>query len=257
MKVAILCGGLGTRLREETGVRPKPMVEVGGRPILWHIMKRYARYGFKDFVLCLGYKGEVIRDYFLKYELMNRDVTVTLGSRKVEVHDGDHGEVGWQVTLSDTGERTQTGGRLKNIGRYIEDDVFMATYGDGVADIDVEALRAFHQGHGRLATVTAVRPSSRFGELAIEDGMVRVFKEKPQVHEGWINGGFFVFHRRVLDLVENDGSSLEADVLVKLAEMGELGVYQHPGFWQCMDTYREMEVLNDLWRSGKAPWASA
>lgn len=254
MKVAILCGGLGTRLREETIVRPKPMVEIGDRPILFHIMKMYAAYGHKEFVLCLGYKGDVIRDYFLSYELMRCDVTVRLGSRDVEIHDGSHPEADWAVTMADTGDKTLTGSRLRRVSRYLEGGTFMATYGDGVADIDVDALLAFHASHGRLATVTAVRPSSRFGELAIEDGVVRVFREKPQVHEGWVNGGFFVFDPRVLAMAEGDESSLEADVLVRLAEMGELGVYQHSGFWQCMDTYREMEVLNELWRTGRAPW---
>lgn len=254
MKVVILCGGLGTRLREETEFRPKPMVEIGGRPILWHIMKSYAHYGYNDFVLCLGYKGDSIRDYFFNYEIRNRDVTITLGSSHLEIHN-DHPEVGWRITLAETGEKTLTGGRLKQAATYLNDDLFMATYGDGVADIDIKGLVAFHEQHGKLSTVTAVHPASRFGELAIESGIVKVFREKPQVHEGWINGGFFVFQREVLDLISGDEESLEGGLLTKLASMKELAVYQHPGFWQCMDTYREMELLNELWRSNKAPWA--
>lgn len=254
MKVVILCGGLGTRLREETEFRPKPMVEIGGRPILWHVMKSYAYYDFTDFVLCLGYKGDIIRDYFLNYEIRNRDVTITLGSRNLEIHN-DHTESGWRVTLADTGEKTLTGGRLKRVAPYLNGQRFMVTYGDGVAAIDIKSLVAFHEKHGKLGTVTAVRPSSRFGELSIENGMVQVFKEKPQVHEGWINGGFFVFQREVLDLIAGDEESLEQGLLVKLASMKELSVYEHPGFWQCMDTYREMELLNEMWRNGKAPWA--
>lgn len=254
MKIAILCGGMGTRLREETVVRPKPMVEIGGRPILWHIMKIYARHGWRDFVLCLGHKGDVIRDYFLNYELRNRDVTVTLGTGDVHIHDGEHGEAGWKVTLAETGEKSYTGGRLRRVGPYLGSGRFMATYGDGVADIDITRLLEFHDRQGKLGTVTAVRPSSRFGELAIEDGMVKVFKEKPQVHEGWINGGFFVFERPVLDLIGGDDDSLEQGLLAKLSELGQLAVYQHQGFWQCMDTYRELEILNELWRTGHAPW---
>lgn len=254
MKVVILCGGLGTRLREETEFRPKPMVEIGGRPILWHIMKSYAAFGFKDFVLCLGYKGDVIRDYFLNYEIRNRDITVTLGSRDMVVHKS-HSEAGWRVTLAETGDKTLTGGRIKRISDYITEDQFMVTYGDGVANIDIGALLDFHNKNGRLGTVTAVRPSSRFGELSIENGLVKVFQEKPQVHSGWINGGFFVFQKQVLDLISNEGESLEQGLVGRLASKGQLAVYQHDGFWQCMDTFREMELLNELWRAGTAPWA--
>jgi len=254
MKVVILAGGLGTRLREETELRPKPMVEIGGRPILWHIMKIYAHHGFTEFLLCLGYKGDVIRDYFLNYEPRNRDFTVTLGSHALEIHDG-HPESGWQVTLAETGKETLTGGRIKRVARYLDGDSFMVTYGDGVADINIKDLITFHKKSARLGTVTAVRPSSRFGELSIENGMVQVFQEKPQVHEGWINGGFFVFNRGVLELISGDDESLEQGLLQKLSSMKELSVYQHPGFWQCMDTYREMESLNEMWRNNKAPWA--
>jgi glucose-1-phosphate cytidylyltransferase len=253
-KIVILAGGMGTRLREETEYKPKPMVEIGGRPILWHIMKLYAHHGFNQFVICLGYKGDVIRDYFLSYETRNRDFTVRLGSREIEIHGKNHTEDGWRVTLADTGEKTLTGGRIKRIARYVEGERFMATYGDGVADLDIKRLLAFHQQQGRLATVTAVRPSSRYGELAISHGRASGFREKPQVHEGWINGGFFVFEPAVFDLIEEEQESIEEGLLVRLVERGELAVYQHEGFWQCMDTYREMELLNALWASDRAPW---
>lgn len=254
MKVVLLAGGLGTRLREETEFRPKPMVAIGGRPILWHIMKCYAHYGHREFIVCLGYKGDVIRDYFLNYEVRHRDVTVTLGSREVQVHN-PHGEAGWRVTLAETGEATLTAGRLGRVARYLDGQQFMVTYGDGVADIDLDRLVAFHRGHGKLATLTAVRPSSRFGEVVIENSMVQVFQEKPQVHGGWINGGFFVFERGVLDLITGDEENLEQSLLMKLTGMQQLAVYQHQGFWQCMDTPREMDLLNELWRQDKAAWA--
>lgn len=253
MKVAILAGGLGTRLREETEYRPKPMVEIGGRPILWHIMKLYAHYGFSEFVICLGYKGDLIRDYFLNYEIRNRDFTVTLGSRAVEIHSS-HSEEGWKVTLAETGDDTMTAGRIKRIANYLGDGAFMATYGDGVADVDISRLLSYHRSRGKLATITGVRPSSRYGELQVQDGVVRTFREKPQVHEGCINGGFFVFERRVLELIGGGDDTLEAGLLPSLAEAGELAVYQHEGFWQCMDTYREMQLLNELWRTQQAPW---
>jgi glucose-1-phosphate cytidylyltransferase len=230
------------------------MVDVGGRPILWHIMKSYAHYGFTDFVVCLGYKGDVIRDYFLNYENRHRDVTVTLGSRDVEVLS-NHAEAGWRVTLAETGEKTLTGGRLRRVAPYLGRERFMVTYGDGVADIDIKRLVAFHESHGRLGTITAVRPSSRFGEVVIDRGVVQAFAEKPQVHAGWINGGFFVFQPEVLDLLTGDEESLEQSVLEKLTAGKQLAVYEHHGFWQCMDTYREMEFLNDLWARGRASWA--
>lgn len=254
MKVVLLAGGLGTRLREETEFRPKPMVDVGGRPILWHIMKSYAHYGFKDFVVCLGYKGDVIRDYFLNYENRHRDVTVTLGTRDVDVLT-NHAEAGWRVTLAETGDKTLTGGRLRRVAPYLGRERFMVTYGDGVADIDIRRLMAFHEAHGRLGTITAVRPSSRFGEVVIDRGVVQAFAEKPQVQAGWINGGFFVFQPEVLDLLTGDEESLEQSVLEKLTAMKQLAVYEHHGFWQCMDTYREMEFLNDLWVRDRASWA--
>ncbi len=253
MKTVILAGGLGTRLREETEFKPKPMVEIGGKPILWHIMKTYSHFGHSDFVICLGYKGDTIRDYFINYEVRHRDFTVTLGSRRPEIHNG-HSEVGWKVTLAETGERTQTGGRLKRVARYLDGERFMVTYGDGLADVRIKDLIAFHESHGKLATVTAVHPSSRFGELLIENEMVEVFKEKPQTHMGWINGGFLVFEPSVLELIKGDDDSLEQGLLNRLTTIKELAVYRHEGFWQCMDTYREMELLNHLWRSGQAPW---
>jgi len=253
-KVVLLAGGLGTRLRGETEFRPKPMVAIGGRPILWHIMKTYAYYGHQEFVICLGYRGDVIRDYFLNYEVHHRDVTVTLGARDVRVH-GTHAESGWSVTLAETGEATLTGGRLGRVARFLDGERFMVTYGDGVADIDVARLLDFHRDHGKLATLTAVRPASRFGEVVIDNDMVQVFQEKPQVQGGWINGGFFVFERRVLELIDGDSESLEQSLLTKLTSLRELAVYQHQGFWQCMDTPREMDLLNELWRQDKAAWA--
>jgi glucose-1-phosphate cytidylyltransferase len=254
MKVAILAGGLGTRLREETEYRPKPMVDVGGRPLIWHIMKIFAAHGHTDFIICLGYKGDSIRDYFLNYEIHNRDLTITLGQRNLEILN-DHAEFGWRVTLAETGEQTNTGGRIKRIAKYLGNQTFMITYGDGVADVDLHRLLQFHRFYRKLATVTGVHPSSRFGELSIENGIVKLFREKPQIDEGWINGGFFVFEAAAIDLIECDDDSLEAGLLMRLAERNELAVYQHEGFWQCMDTYREMKLLNDLWRAGKAPWA--
>jgi glucose-1-phosphate cytidylyltransferase len=254
MKVVILAGGMGTRLREETEFRPKPMVEIGRRPILWHIMKTYAHYGFSEFVVCLGYKGDVIRDYFLNYEIRNRDFTVTLGSGELQIHDG-HFECGWKITLAETGAETLTASRLARVAKHLDGDLFMVTYGDGVANVDIDRLLCCHQTHGKLATMTAVRPSSRYGELSIAGGLVELFREKPQVDEGWINGGFFVFDKRVLDYVAGDEVSLERDLLPKLSSMQELAVLQHVGFWQCMDTYREMVALNELWQTGRAPWA--
>ena len=255
MQVAILAGGLGTRLREETEFKPKPMVEIGGQPILWHIMKGYSHYGINKFIICLGYKGNVVRDYFLNYRIRHCDFSINLGTEDIQIHKHHSDEAGWEVTLAETGPLTQTGGRLKKIAPYIQGDTFMATYGDGVCDVDVNELLDCHKRSGKLATATAVRPSSRFGELALRDGRVTGFMEKPQVSESWINGGFFVFHKSVLDLVTGEGDSLEASVLAKLAAMDQLGVYQHHGFWQCMDTFRETELLNKMWVEGHAPWA--
>jgi glucose-1-phosphate cytidylyltransferase len=255
MKVVILCGGLGTRMREETEFRPKPMVEIGGRPILWHIMKSYAHYGFSDFVLCVGYKGQIIKEWFLNYEAWNSDFTLTLGEPgSVEFHGG-HLETGWRVTVADTGFETMTGGRVKRVQRYVgDDDVFMVTYGDGLSDVNIGDLLAFHRRHGKLATVTATRPLSRFGVVDVDaDQMVRTFREKP-VADDWVNSGFFVFGREFFDYL-NEESILEREPLEALARDEEIMAYRHDGFWRPMDTYRETLLLNELWASGKAPWA--
>jgi len=253
-KVVILCGGRGTRMEEETEVRPKPMVEIGGRPILWHIMKIYAHYGFDEFILCLGYKGRVIKEYFLNYEAMNSDFTLKLGSNDFVFYNRSR-EKNWQITFVDTGENAQTGARVKRIEKYIDGDLFMLTYGDGVADIDIKKLFNFHIKHGKIGTVTGVHPSSRFGELIIKSNQVIKFGEKPQVKEGFINGGFFVFRREFFKyLKDDDNCFMEKEPLEKLAEDGELKVYLHEGFWQCMDTRRELDILNRLWASGNPPW---
>jgi glucose-1-phosphate cytidylyltransferase len=255
MRVVILCGGLGTRLREETEYRPKPMVDVGGRPILWHIMKLYAARGFRDFVLCLGYRGQVIKDYFLNYEAHNNDFTVSLGrSHGIEYH-GTHPEQDFRVTLADTGTDTQTGGRIRRAARHLGGDTFMVTYGDGVSDVNVADLLAFHRAHGRLATVTTVRPVSRFGLVDVgADGRVERFAEKPRVDDGWMSAGFFVFDRRVLDYLPGDECVLEREPLERLAAEGQFMAYRHEGFFFAMDTYREYKLLNDLWANGSAPW---
>lgn len=257
MKVIILCGGMGTRLRELTDLRPKPMVEVGGRPILWHIMKMYAHYGMTDFVLCLGYKGSTIKEYFLNYEAMNSDFTVELGRRNgVELHGAVHGECGWRVTLAETGERAMTGARIRRAAAYLEDDeTFAVTYGDGVTDADLSAVLRFHRSHNGLATLTGVRPPSRFGELAASEGRVTAFSEKPQVAQGLINGGFFFFERGFLDyLTDDDDCVLERAPLERCAADRQLFVYSHPGYWQCMDTLRDWESLQKQWEEGTAPW---
>ncbi|MGA2619340.1 MAG: glucose-1-phosphate cytidylyltransferase [Thermoguttaceae bacterium] len=253
-KVVILCGGLGTRLREETEFRPKPMVEIGGRPILWHIMKIFAHYGFRDFVLCLGYRGNAIKDYFLNYDALGSDFTIELSAdRRIEYH-GTHAEQGFRVTLADTGQTTMTGGRVKRVARFIEGDDFLVTYGDGVADVDVTELLRFHRAHGRLATVTTVHPLARFGMLDVEPGgEVRWFVEKPKA-EGWISAGFFVFRRRVLDYLEGDQCVMEREPLERLAAERQLMAYRHPGCFFAMDTYREYEALNRTWDSGQVPW---
>jgi len=256
MKVAILCGGQGTRLREETEVRPKPMVEIGGRPILWHIMKLYAHYGLSEFVLCLGYKGYQIKDFFLNYEARMKDLTVRLGRlRAIEYHNG-RAEDGWTVTLAETGETALTGARVRRARRYLDRGPFCLTYGDGLGDINIPELIRFHRSHGKIATVTGVRPPGRFGELIIEDQKVATFSEKPQVSSGLINGGFFVFEREFLEnyLDDRDDLVLEQEPLQRLAADNQLMVWQHDGFWQPMDTYREWKLLEELWESGRAPW---
>lgn len=255
MKVVLLCGGLGTRLREETDFRPKPMVPVGGRPILWHIMKHYASFGHRDFILCLGYKGEVIKDYFRNYHWNTSDVTLRLGANAEPVYYNTHDEEDWTVTMIDTGEKTMTGGRIGRVLRFIEEDEFLMTYGDGVSNVDINALIDFHKGSGADASLTAVRPSGRFGELDIRDDRVRNFMEKPKEGHASINGGFFVLNKRAVgELIDGDACVFEQRPLRNLSETGRLAAYQHDGFWQCMDNIREMEMLNEYWASGKAPW---
>jgi glucose-1-phosphate cytidylyltransferase len=255
MKVVILCGGQGTRLREETEFRPKPLIELGGRPILLHIMKLYAHHGFKEFVLCLGYRGNMIKEHFLNYEAMNNDFTVNLGTKRKVYHHGSHDEEGFIVTLADTGLDSMTGTRLHAVKHYVGGETFMMTYGDGVSDVDVAAVLEFHKRHGRLATVTTVKPISRYGILDIdESGGVAGFNEKPQL-DGWINVGFFVFEPGVFGYLGGDPSCvLEEAPLKNLARDGQLVAYRHPGFFHAMDTYRDFKALNDLWNSGHAPW---
>lgn len=253
MKTVVLCGGLGTRLAEETQVKPKPMVEVGGRPILWHIMKIYEQHGLNDFVLALGYKGEVIKDHFLNYHARLSDVTVQLKSGSVQYSNPTAED--WSVSLVDTGANTLTGGRLLRLKSLLEaDGTFMLTYGDGVSDVDLTAVLAFHRAHGKLATVTAVKPSARFGGMIIESGNVRKFKEKPQSGEGWINGGFFVFEAGIFDYLEDDSTVLEQSPLENLVRDDQLMAYEHQGYWQCMDTIRDRDALQEYCDSGTAPW---
>jgi glucose-1-phosphate cytidylyltransferase len=256
MRVVLLAGGMGTRLAEETDFKPKPMVEIGGRPILWHIMKHYAHHGFTEFVVALGYKGETIKRYFVDYALLNSSFTVQLGSGDI-MRRGLCDE-NWTVHLADTGLHTNTGGRIKRLAEYIGRDTFMLTYGDGVANVDLQQLLAFHRRHGKLATVTAVRPPARFGGLdlspAVNDYLVRNFTEKPQIGEGWINGGFFVLEPKVLDYIESDETSWQVEPMERLAREGQLMAFRHEDFWQCMDTIRDLKLLESLWSSSKAPW---
>lgn len=255
MKVVILCGGQGTRLREETEVRPKPMVEIGGRPMLWHIMKIYSRFGLKDFVLCLGYKGHLIKDYFVNYELRTNDCRVKLG-QTTEVEILCPSTEDWAVTLAETGEHTQTGARIFRASKYFADKTFCLTYGDGLGNIDINGLIKFHRAHGRIGTVTGVRPPGRFGELEVEENQVKHFAEKPQVTKGFINGGFFVFEPEFVKryLRDDENLSLESEPLRKLAADGELMIFRHEDFWQPMDTFREWKLLEQLWDTGKPPW---
>ena len=252
MKVAILAGGFGSRLAEETELKPKPMVEIGGRPILWHILKHYAHYGLNEFFIALGYKGEEIKRYFLDYYSLNGSMTVNLSSGTVETRDKECED--WIVHLIDTGLPTLTGGRIKRLEPWLKQETFMVTYGDGVSDIDLSGLLQFHRSHGRIATVTAVRPPARFGGLIFDGDLVSDFTEKPQIGEGWINGGFLVFEPGVFDYLSDDRSSLEADALEGLAADKQLVAYRHEGFWQCMDTMRDMRLLESLWQSGNSPW---
>ncbi len=254
MKVVILCGGFGTRLREETEYKPKPMVEIGDRPILWHIMKTYASHGFNEFVLCLGYKGEMIKDYFYHYKMRNNDFSIKLGSGDITIHDSRE-ENDWNIILANTGLVSMTGARIKRIEKYIDEDRFMVTYGDGVTDLDVSKLLKFHEQHGKIGTVTGVYPPSRYGELRIEGDRVVSFDEKPETGVAPISGGYFVFNKEFFDYLKSDESCvLEKEPLSNLAGDGQLKVYNHKGFWQCMDTYRDNMFLNDLWKSNRAKW---
>ena len=255
MKTVILCGGLGTRLREETEFRPKPMIMVGDKPILWHIMRIYSSYGCKDFVLCLGYKGEVIKNYFLEYDLVHSDFTVRLGTKEITRHSVFHDESDWQVTLAETGQQTMTGGRIKRIEKYIDGETFMMSYGDGLANVDIRRLVKFHREKGKIATVTAVRPMARFGELSLDGDLAESFREKPQIASGWINGGFFVFKKQVFNYLDED-CVLEKEPMERLAAEKQLAVYKHSGYWRCMDTYRDLEALNQDWTSGHPGWMS-
>ncbi len=252
MKVVILAGGLGTRLAEESEIKPKPMVEIGGRPILWHIMKHYAHYGPKEFFIALGYKGDVIKHFFLDYYSLNTNITVHLSHGEVERHAGQTDD--WTVHLIDTGQDTLTGGRVKRLEPWLKDETFMVTYGDGVSDIDVQELLRFHRSHGRIATVTAVRPPARFGGLIFDGDLVANFTEKPQIGEGWINGGFLVLEPAVFKYLSGDQSSLEVDALERLAADRQLAAFRHARFWQCMDTLRDKRLLESLWQEGRAPW---
>ena len=253
MKAVILAGGLGSRISEESQLRPKPMIEIGGKPILWHIMKSYSAHGVNEFVICCGYKGYVIKEYFANYFLHNSDVTFDMASNRVEVHEKNREP--WRVTLVDTGEETMTGGRLKRVSEYLcGEDAFCFTYGDGVADVDIAASIAFHRAHGRLATVTAVLPPGRFGSLDRDGDLVRGFVEKPRGDGGWINGGFFVLSPKVIDFIAGDSTSWELEPMASLAADDQLRAFEHAGFWQPMDTPREKALLTELWDSGKAPW---
>lgn len=255
IRVVILCGGLGTRLREETEFRPKPMVEIGGKPILWHIMKIYAHYGFKDFVLCLGYKGEMVKEYFYNYEVFNNDFTIEFGKKKsIEIHSKNE-ESDWKVTLADTGANALKGARLKKIERYIDGDNFMMTYGDGVADINMRDLMNYHISHGKIATISGVNPIGRFGKLKIEGDKVVKFFEKPDENDDLVNGGFSVFNRKIFDYLDiSDDCDLEYGPLEQIAAEGQMMVYRHDKFWACMDTLRDTEYLNRIWNENRAEW---
>jgi glucose-1-phosphate cytidylyltransferase len=255
MKVAILAGGLGTRLSEETTIKPKPMVEIGDQPILWHIMMHYSHFGFHEFVIALGYKGECIKRWMLEYNKLNKNLTVKTNTNKVIFHDENkQNPPAWKVDLVDTGQETLTGGRIKRLARWLGNQTFMLTWCDAVADVDLSALLKFHRSHGRLATVTAVRPPPRFGRLVIEGDRVTQFKEKAKDSEGWINGAFFVLEPGIFDYIEGDNTQWEKEPLERLARESQLMAYRHNGFWQCMDTIHEKELLERLWQSGQAPW---
>ncbi|MCP4429174.1 MAG: glucose-1-phosphate cytidylyltransferase [Chloroflexi bacterium] len=253
MKVGILAGGKGTRLAEETSIKPKPMVEIGGRPIIWHIMQHYAYYGFKEFVVALGYKGEVLKKYMVDYASLSGNLRVDLASGKIDTHGGEVSD--WTVDLVDTGMETMTGGRIKRLAPYMGDEAFMLTWGDGVSDINLKELLAFHKSHGKLATLTAVRPPARYGHLVFDGNRIAKFDEKPQIGEGWINGAFFVLEPGAFDYVEGDETQWELEPMERLAADGQLMAYKHTSFWQCMDTLREKHILETIWQSGEAPWS--
>jgi glucose-1-phosphate cytidylyltransferase len=252
MKIVILSGGLGTRLSDDTELRPKPMVEIGGRPILWHIMKHYAHYGLKEFYIALGHRGEAIKRFFVDYTNLAGNLSVDLGTGHIDKQDRAGED--WVIHLRDTGQETNTGGRLARLEQSLKRDTFMLTYGDGVSDLDLGKLLEFHRAHGRTATVTAVRPPARFGGLIFDGDLVSAFTEKPQIGEGWINGGFFVFQPEIFGYLKGDSTSLEAETLEQLAKEGQLAAYRHGGFWQCMDTPRDKRLLESMWREGHAPW---
>ena len=253
MKVAILAGGVGTRIQEETEAKPKPMVEIGGKPILWHIMKIYAYQGFREFVVALGYKGDYVKRYMVDYASLTGDLTVALREGRVQTHGGADRD-DWNVDLVDTGQTTNKGGRIKRLAPYLGDGTFMLTWGDGVSDIDLKRLVEFHRSHGKLATLTAVRPPARFGHIELAGDVVTEFSEKPQAREGWINGAFFVLEPEVLDYIDGDETEWEKEPLERLAADGQLMAYRHEGFWQCMDTLRERKLLEQMWDTGHAPW---
>lgn len=254
MKVAILAGGLGARLAEETETKPKPMVEIGGNPILWHIMMHYAYYGFKDFIIALGYKGEYIKKYMVDYCRLYNNLTVNMQNGDVEIHDGGGYKVNWTVELIDTGRDTMTGGRIKRLAPYLGNETFMLTWGDGVSDVNLRDLLNFHKSHGKLATLTAVRPSARFGHLNLDGDMIIEFSEKPQTSEGWINGAFFVLEPAVFDYIDGDMTMWEKKPLEQLAKDGQLVAYRHSSFWHCMDTLRDKRRLDAMWQGGNPPW---
>ena len=253
MKAVILAGGFGSRLSEETVIRPKPMVEIGGKPILWHIMNIFATHGINEFIIALGYKAEYIKEYFLNFYAINNNLSIDLATGKTTIHDGKQPK--WRIHLVDTGLYTQTGGRLKRLREWLDqEEIFLFTYGDGVADLDIKALLQFHLAHGKLATVTTVRPPARFGRIAFEANRVTNFYEKTEASEGWINGGFFVLHPHAIDYIDGDDISWEREPVERLAQDGQLMGFQHVGFWSCMDTLKEKHILEELWHTGHAPW---
>jgi len=252
MKVILLAGGFGTRLSEYTDSIPKPMVSIGGKPILWHIMKNYAHFGHKNFYIALGYKAEKVKEYFFHYRTLNADFSVDLGTGEVTPHQLD--DIDWKVTLVDTGLHSMTGGRVKRMKPYIGNETCLLTYGDGLSDVDINRLLAFHKSHGKMVTVTAVHPGARFGELEMQEELVVSFQEKPQIGQGWINGGYFVIEPEFFDLIQEDRTILEREPLEKVSQLGELMAFKHEGFWQCMDTKRDRDNLEEFWNSGKAPW---